>query len=58
MLLKDWSERRHHIAGSLAAALLDKMLEEDWVRRTKNSRAMVITSKGQKNLYHYFKVMV
>ncbi|SEW07228.1 DNA-binding transcriptional regulator, ArsR family [Chitinophaga sp. YR573] len=54
----DWSERRPHIAGSLATALLDKMLEEDWVRRTKNSRAIVITSKGQKNLYHHFKLTV
>ena len=52
----DWSERRHHIAGSLAAALLDRMLEDDWMRRTKNSRAIVITAKGQKKMYEYFKI--
>jgi DNA-binding transcriptional ArsR family regulator len=52
----DWSERRHHIAGSLATALLDTMLEDDWIRRTKNSRAVVITAKGQKKLYEYFKI--
>ncbi len=52
----DWSERRHHIAGSLAAALLDKMLSTDWIRRTRNSRAVVITGKGQKKLYEYFKI--
>ena len=52
----DWSERRHHIAGSLASALLDIMLEDDWIRRTKHSRAIVITAKGQKKLYEYFKI--
>ncbi len=54
----DWSERRHHIAGSLASTLLDKMLSSDWIRRTKNSRAMVITSKGQKVFYEMFKISV
>jgi DNA-binding transcriptional ArsR family regulator len=52
----DWSERRHHMAGSLAASLLDKMLSADWIRRTKNSRAIIITAKGQKMLYEYFRI--
>jgi DNA-binding transcriptional ArsR family regulator len=52
----DWSERRHHIAGSLGAAMLDKMLSEDWIRRTKNSRAVVITAKGRKELCRYFGI--
>lgn len=52
----DWSERRHHIAGSLAASLLDKMLLNDWVRRTKNSRAIIITGKGEKKFQEYFKI--
>lgn len=46
----DWSERRHHLAGSLGAALLEKMLAGDWVRRTKNSRAVILTAKGEKKL--------
>jgi DNA-binding transcriptional ArsR family regulator len=53
----DWSERRYHMAGSLAAALLDKMLLQDWIRRIRNSRAIVITAKGQKNLYDTLKVV-
>jgi DNA-binding transcriptional ArsR family regulator len=52
----DWSERRHHIGGSVATSLLDKMLGEDWIRRTKNSRAVIITSKGQKKIYEHFKI--
>ena len=54
----DWSERRHHMAGSVAASLLDKMISFDWIRKTKNSRAMIITGKGQKNLHEYFKISV
>jgi DNA-binding transcriptional ArsR family regulator len=54
----DWSERRQHIAGSLATALLDSMLEDDWIRRTKNSRAIVITAKGQKKTWEYFKINI
>jgi len=54
----DWSERRYHMAGSLAAALLDKMLLNDWIRKTKNSRAIIVTGKGQKKLYENLKVVV
>ena len=53
----DWSERRYHIAGSLAAALLDKMLQADWIRRTRNSRAVIVTGKGQKELYNVLKIV-
>jgi DNA-binding transcriptional ArsR family regulator len=53
----DWSERRYHIAGSLAAALLDNMIGADWFRTIKNSRALVITGKGQKKLYEHFKIV-
>jgi DNA-binding transcriptional ArsR family regulator/predicted transcriptional regulator len=52
----DWSERKHHLAGSLGAALLDKMLSLDWIRKTKHSRAILITSKGRRELYNTLKV--
>ncbi len=54
----DWSERKYHLAGSLGAALLDKTLSLDWFRKTKNSRAIIVTSKGQQQLYESFKVSV
>jgi DNA-binding transcriptional ArsR family regulator len=43
----DWSERKHHIAGALGSALLTMMLEKDWIRRKRNTRAILITPKGQ-----------
>ena len=54
----DWSERQHHMAGSLAAALLDKMLSADWVRKTKHSRIIIITGKGRQQFYNHFRIHV
>jgi DNA-binding transcriptional ArsR family regulator len=54
----DWSERRNHMAGSLAASLLDKMLSSDWVRKVKNSREIIITAKGQKKMNEHFHLPV
>lgn len=47
----DWSERRLHVAGSLGAALLNKMLTEHWIRRVQDSRTLVFTSLGRSSLY-------
>ncbi|CAG1016778.1 HTH-type transcriptional regulator CmtR [Burkholderiaceae bacterium] len=44
----DWSERRDHLAGSLAVALLEHSLAHDWLRRVKDSRALHITPSGQR----------
>jgi DNA-binding transcriptional ArsR family regulator len=46
----DWSERRHHVAGSLGAALLSTMLADDWLRRVRQSRAIILTARGEKKL--------
>lgn len=46
----DWTERRHHLAGALGAALLEKMLEAHWLRRTSQSRAVVVTARGRQAL--------
>jgi DNA-binding transcriptional ArsR family regulator len=54
----DWSERRHHLAGALGAALLKKMLAEHWLRRTANSRAVVVTAKGQQALETHFNIQL
>jgi len=54
----DWSERRNHLAGSVGALLLNKMITEDWIRKTKDSRAIIVTGKGEKELLKYFKIVV
>src|SRR4051794_975673 len=35
----DWTERRHHLAGSLGAALLDGLVGRGWLVRTERGRA-------------------
>ena len=42
----DWSERRDHLAGGLAVALLDHAVEHGWLRRTAGSRALTLTPPG------------
>ena len=46
----DWSERRHHLAGALGAVLLERMFELDWLRRMKDSRALVLSVCGERAL--------
>jgi DNA-binding transcriptional ArsR family regulator len=43
----DWSERKHHLAGALGAALLNRFLESDWVRKKQQSREIIITTAGK-----------
>jgi DNA-binding transcriptional ArsR family regulator len=46
----DWSERRHHLAGSLGSALLTRIEELGWARRNKDSRAMTFSAAGEGSL--------
>ncbi|MER9442651.1 winged helix-turn-helix domain-containing protein [Mesorhizobium sp. M0340] len=43
----DWSVRRSHLAGTLGAAILDKILTEKWARREKDSRAVIFSPTGK-----------
>lgn len=42
----DWSERRHHLAGRLGAALCSHCFESGWIRRVAGTRAVEITPLG------------
>ncbi|MCB1588284.1 MAG: winged helix-turn-helix transcriptional regulator [Xanthomonadales bacterium] len=44
----DWSERRPHLAGTLGQRLLDHCLRHDWVRRRRDSRAVLPTPEGMR----------
>ena len=43
----DWSMRRHHLAGSLGAALLERVLVLGWAARERKSRAVLFTKSGE-----------
>lgn len=42
----DWSERRDHLAGRFASAVLEHGLAHDWLRRIGDSRALRLTPTG------------
>lgn len=50
----DWSERRHHLAGALGAALLHRFLDLGWIARADSSRAVQVTPVGQSGLLETF----
>ncbi len=52
----DWSERRHHIAGSLGAALANRLFQLRWLERHAASRAVRVTSEGKTQLAHRFGI--
>ena len=51
----DWSERRHHLAGSLGAALLTRLRELKWATRDKNSRIIKFTAAGLRSFQSAFR---
>ncbi|KRE49159.1 ArsR/SmtB family transcription factor [Paenibacillus sp. Soil724D2] len=52
----DWSERRHHISGTLGAALTRRLFELRWIERLADSRAVRITPEGLQGLRDEFGV--
>ncbi|AZN97148.1 ArsR family transcriptional regulator [Mesorhizobium sp. M9A.F.Ca.ET.002.03.1.2] len=50
----DWSVRRSHLAGTLGAAILDKILLEKWARRDKDSRAVIFSPPGRQEFEKVF----
>jgi len=52
----DWSERRPHIAGSIGAALCAHSFDEGWISRLNGTRAVAITSRGQRIFREEFGV--
>ncbi|MCA0449130.1 MAG: hypothetical protein LCH62_05095 [Proteobacteria bacterium] len=53
----DWSERRSHLAGRLGAALCRHCLDEGWVRRSRDSRALSVTPSGMAAFDRLFGVV-
>lgn len=50
----DWSERREHVAGVFATKLLRHYIDTGWLRKDKNSRALVETPGGRGALQKLF----
>jgi DNA-binding transcriptional ArsR family regulator len=46
----DWTERRPHLAGAAGAALCRHFMDNDWLQRRCDGRALVITGAGEHGL--------
>jgi len=57
-LCLDWSERRHHIAGAVGAALYRTFLARNWIRRVEASRTVDFTPPGREALRRHFGIDV
>ncbi|PPQ47109.1 transcriptional regulator [Paenibacillus peoriae] len=54
----DWSERRHHLAGALGSALLDRLFELNWIERLPTTRAIRVTADGKRGFKEIFSIEV
>ena len=52
----DWSVRRHHMAGGLGAALLERFFGLGWARRKRASRVVEFTPPGEAALRKTFGI--
>jgi DNA-binding transcriptional ArsR family regulator len=52
----DWTERRHHLAGALGAALLDGFRERGWLIPRSVPRALRLTTTGRRALASHFDI--
>ena len=50
----DWSERRPHLAGAVGAALASRLMDLDWIKRKRDTRALTITPIGWANIERTF----
>lgn len=52
----DWSVRRHHLAGAVGAALLQRSYELGWARRVKDSRVVAFSPTGERAFRNLFRL--
>jgi DNA-binding transcriptional ArsR family regulator len=52
----DWSERRYHVAGLVGAEIWRCCIEQGWLRRDRDTRAVRVTPDGQVGLRNTFGI--
>ncbi|MDT7759496.1 MAG: hypothetical protein QOH27_5394, partial [Mycobacterium sp.] len=52
----DWTEQRHHLAGGLGAAVLDRFVSAHWIKRSPRGRAVTVTDRGRAALANCFGI--
>jgi DNA-binding transcriptional ArsR family regulator len=52
----DWTERRHHLAGTLGCAMYKRLLELRWVVPIRDTRAVRVTLEGKSHLWELLRI--
>jgi DNA-binding transcriptional ArsR family regulator len=52
----DWTERRHHLAGTLGCALYQRLRELHYLAPIANTRIIRVTLEGRTQLYHLLRI--
>jgi DNA-binding transcriptional ArsR family regulator len=54
----DWTERRHHLAGTLGSAMYKRLLELRWVVPIRGTRAVRVTLEGKSRLWELLRLPI
>lgn len=54
----DWTERRHHLAGTLGCAMYKRLLELRWVVPIRDTRAVRVTLEGKSRLWELLRIPI
>lgn len=50
----DWSERRHHLAGTLGAEILSHAVTQGWAMREPRLRTVSFSKRGEENFVRWY----
>src|SRR3569832_1721288 len=50
----DWSEKRHHLAGTLGAQILEMTVAKGWAVRERNLRTVSFSKRGEENFVRWY----
>jgi DNA-binding transcriptional ArsR family regulator len=54
----DWTERRHHLAGTLGCAMFRRFRELKWMAPMQDTRAIRLTLQGKSRLWELFHMPI
>jgi DNA-binding transcriptional ArsR family regulator len=54
----DWTERRHHLAGTLGCSMLNRFQELGWVTGIRGTRTIRVTLAGKRQLWDLLRIPI
>jgi DNA-binding transcriptional ArsR family regulator len=54
----DWTERRHHLAGSLGCSMFKGFQELGWITSIRDTRAVRVTLEGKRQLWDLLRIPI